>query len=265
VGRGAAPRPVPLVACVVVAAGSGTRLGAGPKAFVLLGGLPLLGHAALGVAAACDDSGEPAVDLLVVVAPPGSLSAARNALAGRWPVDRDLVVVAGGSDRVESVQAGLAALPAPVQVVLVHDAARCLTPPGTIASIVATVRSGHDAVAPGVAVVDTVKLVDESTGPPWTVQGTPQRTALRAIQTPQGFRREVLESAHEALRRSDLAIAVTDDAGAVEAMGGTVTIIPGHAEAFKITTVEDLRAAEWVLASRASRTTGEDPTMRNGR
>lgn len=245
------------VACVVVAAGSGSRLGAGvPKALVPLAGRPLLAHAIEGVAAAVDADGSPAVDVLVVVGPPDRLAQVDEVVAASWPVRRPAIVRAGGADRVASVRAGLTALPASTAVVLVHDAARCLMPAAMFAAVVAAVRSGHDAVVPGMAVVDTVKLVDVGDGPPWRVRSTPARVSLRAVQTPQGFRRQVLDAAHRTADGANGAgapVEVTDDAGLVEAAGGEVSVIPGHADGLKITTAEDLRVAEWALLARAAR------------
>jgi 2-C-methyl-D-erythritol 4-phosphate cytidylyltransferase len=152
-----------------------------------------------------------------------------------------LVVVAGGETRQDSVAAALRALPAEVDVVLVHDAARPLAPSDLVDAVAATVRSGASAVVPGVAVADTVKQVD----PAGRVEATLDRSVLRAIQTPQGFRRDVLEAAHA--RASSVA---TDDAGLVEALGETVLVVAGSEEAFKVTRPIDLLMAEAVLARR---------------
>jgi 2-C-methyl-D-erythritol 4-phosphate cytidylyltransferase len=141
-------------------------------------------------------------------------------------------VVAGGAERPDSVAAGLAALPADVDIVLVHDAARALTPSSQFAAVAAAVAAGAPAVVPGVPVVDTVKQVDGS----GTVVATPPRAALRAIQTPQGFRRDVLERAHATAG----AHPVTDDAELVEALGLPVLVVPGDPRAHKITTPDDL-------------------------
>ena len=117
--------------------------------------------------------------------------------------------VAGGAERTESVAAGLAALDTGCDVVLVHDAARCLTPTTVFDRVVAAVRAGADGVVPGLAVVDTVKTVDAE----GLVTGTPDRVSLRAVQTPQGFRRAVLLAAHAS------GAVATDDAALVERRG----------------------------------------------
>jgi 2-C-methyl-D-erythritol 4-phosphate cytidylyltransferase len=127
-------------------------------------------------------------------------------------------------------------------VVLVHDAARPLAPPELADAVVATIRAGADAVVPGVALADTVKQVD----PAGRVEATPDREVLRAVQTPQGFLRAVLQEAHAAASGAS----ATDDAGLVEQLGRTVLVVPGSEEAFKVTRPLDLVLAEAVLARR---------------
>jgi 2-C-methyl-D-erythritol 4-phosphate cytidylyltransferase len=152
-----------------------------------------------------------------------------------------VTVVAGGAERQQSVARALAAVPNEIDIVLVHDAARALTPPELIESVAAAVRGGRPAVIPVLPVVDTIKRV----GVEAEVIATVDRSPLRAVQTPQGFRREVLVAAHA--RAVD---AHTDDAGMVEAMGGRVVTVPGHEEAFKVTRPLDLLLAEAVLRER---------------
>ena len=177
-------------AAVVPAAGRGERLGPGtPKALRLLGGVPLLVHAVHALSAARS------VDLVVVAAPPDGVAQVRALLADH-EVGAEVTVVAGGATRQESVRLALAALPDDVDVVLVHDAARPLVPVELVDRVAAAVRDGADAVVPGLPVADTVKRVD----PTGRVEETLDRSALRAIQTPQGFRRPVLAAAHARLR-----------------------------------------------------------------
>lgn len=152
----------------------------------------------------------------------------------------DVAVVPGGDDRAASVVAALAVLPAEVDLVLVHDAARCLTPPAVVTRVVAALRAGAPAVVPVVPVADTVKRVADG-----VVVGTVARHDLRRVQTPQGFRRRVLERAH---RSPD--VGHTDDAGLVESLGVPVAVVDGHEEAFKVTGPTDLLLAEAVLAAR---------------
>jgi len=223
------------VGVVVVAAGSGTRLGAGlPKAFVPLRGRPLLGYAVDTVARL------PRLAALVVVAPPGLADPTGPSWAG-VDLPPDAVVVAGGASRTDSVAAGLAAL-GDVDVVLVHDAARCLTPLEVFERVVEAVRGGAAGAVPGIALVDTVKAVDAQ----GVITGTPDRASLRAVQTPQGFAREVLVAAYAG------GSAATDDAALVELGGHHVVVVEGDPLAFKVTTRDDLEHAERVLALRAS-------------
>jgi len=217
------------VAVLVPAAGAGVRLGAGiPKALCLLAGEPLLVHAIRRVLAA------PSVGFVVVAAPPGD-PAAVGELAG--PV----TVVLGGATRQASVAAALAAVPDRYGIILIHDAARALAPTSLVESVAAAVRAGRDAVIPVLPVVDTVKEVSAS----GQVVGTVDRSVLRAVQTPQGFRRAVLAAAHAAATDEH-----TDDAGMVEKLGVPVHTVPGAESAFKITRPVDLLFAEALLAGR---------------
>ncbi len=153
------------------------------------------------------------------------------------------MTVTGGATRQDSVRAALEILPDEVDVVLVHDAARPLAPVSLIDAVAAAVRGGAPAVVPGMPVDDTVKRV----GADGIVHETPPRESLRAIQTPQGFRRSVLERAHA----QGVTSAITDDAGLVELLGEPVLVIAGAADAFKITRPDDLARAEAVLAAQA--------------
>jgi len=225
-------------AAVVPAAGRGERLGPGtPKALRLLGGVPLLVHAVHALSAARS------VDLVVVAAPADGVAQVRALLADH-DVGAEVTVVAGGTTRQESVRLALAALPDAVDVVLVHDAARPLAPVELVDRVAAAVRDGADAVVPGLPVADTIKRVD----PTGRVEETLDRSVLRAIQTPQGFRRPVLAAAHAGA--DDSVSDLTDDAGLVERAGGTVVVVPGDEEAFKVTRPLDLLLAEAALARR---------------
>ncbi|MCW2707469.1 MAG: 2-C-methyl-D-erythritol 4-phosphate cytidylyltransferase [Frankiales bacterium] len=214
------------VGVVVPAAGAGIRLGAGrPKALHDLAGEPLLVHAVRQLRAC------PSIGPVVVAAPPADVAAVQALLP-------DALVVAGGAERQDSVAAGLAALPAEVDLVLVHDAARALVPVDVVEAVVAALRDGAQAVVPVLPVADTVKQVAAD----GTVVRTVPRADLRAVQTPQGFQRSVLEAAHRTSSGS-----LTDDAGLVEAAGVTVHTVAGSPLAFKVTTPFDLLVAEAVL------------------
>jgi 2-C-methyl-D-erythritol 4-phosphate cytidylyltransferase len=231
------------VAILVPAAGMGVRMGPGaPKALRELAGAPLLLHAVRRIAAARS------VGIIVVAAPPGDESLVAAMLdeisdIPDIPDIPDILVVVGGATRQESVAAALAAVPARFDLILVHDAARALTPPELFESVAAAVRAGAGAVVPALPVVDTIKRV----GTGGEVLTTVDRTPLRAVQTPQGFRREILQAAHAAAADTH-----TDDAGMVEAMGVRVDTVPGSELAFKITRRFDLILAEALIVNAAN-------------
>ena len=217
------------VAVIVVAAGNGTRLGAGaPKAFVPLAGRTILEHALHSVAGMCV---EPHV---VVVAPAGLVDDARGILA-RVIGAGD--VVAGGTTRQASVAAGLA-LVGDADIVLVHDAARALTPAALFDRVVDAVASTGGGAIPGLPVSDTIKR----TAAGGVIVETVDRSELAAVQTPQGFPAAELRAAYARAVRE-----VTDDAQLMADAGHAVTVVEGDPLAFKVTTAWDLRRAEELL------------------
>jgi 2-C-methyl-D-erythritol 4-phosphate cytidylyltransferase/2-C-methyl-D-erythritol 2,4-cyclodiphosphate synthase len=222
----------PVVAVILVAAGSGERLAAGiPKAFVEVGGVTLLEHAVSRVVI------HPAVRDLVVAAPAELVESARavvvEAAAGFLSGP---VVVPGGRTRQESVARGLAALADDVEFVLVHDMARAFVPSNVVGRVVNALTKGAQAVVPTLPVTDTLRaIVDDG-----RLGSTVDRSRLAAVQTPQGFARSVLVAAHAA----SAGRAATDDASLVEAAGVPVVSVPGAPEAFKVTVPLDLRLAE---------------------
>ncbi|HWL97026.1 MAG TPA: 2-C-methyl-D-erythritol 4-phosphate cytidylyltransferase [Nocardioidaceae bacterium] len=245
-------------AAIVPAAGRGERLGPGaPKALREVAGVPLLVHAVRGLC----DSGQ--VDLVVVAAPPADRATVERLLR---PVVADvaLAVVDGGETRQQSVAAALDSLPDDVDAVLVHDAARAFTPAEVCARVAAAIRAGAEAVVPVLPVADTIKQVSGNTAASGasgntgntgnTVEATLDRTSLRAVQTPQGFRRDVLVRAHAAS-----AAGATDDASLAEALGVVVTVVDGSDEAFKVTRPLDLLLAEALLRARAMSAYDEEP------
>jgi 2-C-methyl-D-erythritol 4-phosphate cytidylyltransferase len=189
-----------------------------------------------------------AVSLVVVVAPPDGAAEVRTLLdAHALPERTEFLVVPGGDSRQESVRIGLDALPAGIDIVLVHDAARPLVPVDTVDGVIEAVRGGAPAVVPALPLTDTVKQVEPAGAPgePEPVVATPERSRLRAVQTPQGFERDTLVRAHATVTEN-----VTDDASMVEQLGLRVVVVPGHEEAFKVTRPLDLILAEAVLARR---------------
>ncbi|MCF3139684.1 2-C-methyl-D-erythritol 4-phosphate cytidylyltransferase [Paenarthrobacter sp. AR 02] len=241
-----------VTAVIVVAAGSGERLGYGmPKAQVPLGGETILMHALRGVVASD-------VARQVCVAVPQGDTALR-ALIAEFTVDLvdggpEISVVDGGSTRADSVRAALAALEDGTEFVLVHDAARALAPERVFERVAEALAAGAKAVIPTMPVVDTIKTVAGTDGAdaliaPELVTGTAPREELRAVQTPQGFELATLLRAHEAAGLFDgkQAAAVTDDAMLVELLGVPVHAVRGASQSLKITTPLDLIIAEGLL------------------
>jgi 2-C-methyl-D-erythritol 4-phosphate cytidylyltransferase len=219
------------VVAVVPAAGLGERLRAGiPKAFCELDGHTLLEHAVSGLLESR------VVNHVVVAVPADRIAQAEKVLAGRASV------VAGGIGRTESVRLALSALSGEPDFVLVHDAARALTPPALIIRVVEALRAGHGAVVPALPVSDTIKAVDVN----GVVLGTPERAGLRAVQTPQGFATDLLLRAYERAAQV-VGAAFTDDASMVEQVGGQVQVVDGDPLAFKITTQLDLLLAQAIV------------------
>ena len=226
----------PAVAVIIVAAGSGTRLGRPePKAFVTVGQRSILEHALETVFSLSE-----AVQVIVVAPSALVYDARAQAKKVAGSAADYLTVVGGGDTRQQSVAAGLAQLNPAVEVVLVHDAARAFTPVGQFDVVIAAVRATGGGVIPSLPVADTIKQID------WTgaIESTLDRSALVAVQTPQGFPRAALVAAYAASTQDE-----TDDAGVFSAAGNPVTIVDGDPFAFKITTPWDLRRAEALLAS----------------
>ncbi|MHC6595034.1 2-C-methyl-D-erythritol 4-phosphate cytidylyltransferase [Arthrobacter sp. C152] len=241
-----------LTAVVVVAAGSGQRLGYGmPKAAVPLGSETILMHALRGIVAS-----EVATQVCVAL-PAGDeglrrlCEEFRSELADGGPL---VTVVDGGDTRADSVRAGIAALMDGIEAVLVHDAARALTPEAVFHRVADALAAGAAAVIPALPVVDTIKTVAPTAGgdaalAPEVVTGTVAREELRAVQTPQGFRLATLLQAHQAAQHLDgqQSATVTDDAMLVEMLGTPVHVVRGSTQSLKITTPLDLIFAEGLL------------------
>ncbi|MCW2524887.1 MAG: ispD [Frankiales bacterium] len=216
------------VAVIVVAAGSGLRLGAAaPKAYVEVGGRSILEWAVRAMSA------HVAVTEIVIVTPQPQLE---QTAAADWA--SGCAVVAGGVERHDSVRAGLSALSPNAHHVLVHDAARPFVPSEVLERVIDALLAGAPAVIPALAVTDTVKRV-QLRGSATVVSETLPRQDLVAVQTPQGFTRAALESAHRTRSQS-----VTDDASLIEQAGGEVVVVLGSPDSFKITTPHDLVLAE---------------------
>ena len=213
-----------------------------PKQFLPVGGEPLLFHTLASLRAV------PFLSGVVIAAPEKHLEETRRtaerALSGALPV----TIVPGGAERQESVANALAALPQTCGWVMVHDAVRPFGSPALWEAVHRAARR-HGAAVPGLPAAETVKRVAGA-----MVLETLPREALVLVQTPQGFRRDLLFRAY--LEAARLGLRATDDASLVEALGEPVAVVPGERENLKITTPWDLRLAAWLLGSR---TTGGTP------
>jgi 2-C-methyl-D-erythritol 4-phosphate cytidylyltransferase len=206
---------------VVVAGGTGHRFG-GLKQFADIGGRALVDWSV--------DAARAAADGVVLVVP---ADLAGTSVPDTHGAD---IVIAGGSTRAASVRAGLGAVPADADVIVVHDGARPLASPALFRAVVEAVTAGAAAAVPALALADTLKRVDDG-----AVVATVDRGGLVSVQTPQAFRAEVLRRAHAG---GDDA---SDDAGLVEAQGTTVRVVPGEARNLKVTTPADLDMARALL------------------
>ncbi len=229
--------PTPFDA-VIVAAGSGRRMGGVRKAHLQLCGRPVLDHSidALRRAPGCGG--------IVVVLHPEEFE--RGEEAARLRDAFGITAVAcGGATRQQSVLAGLGAAGEGAEVVLIHDAARPLVSPAVVAEVAQAAGRWGAAIA-AVPAAHTVKQVDAD----GRILATPPRDALYFAHTPQGFRRELILRAHRAAR--DAAFTGTDDAQLVERLGEPVHVVQDSPHNLKITTPEDLLVAEALLKSWAA-------------
>ncbi|MEX0768990.1 MAG: 2-C-methyl-D-erythritol 4-phosphate cytidylyltransferase [Microthrixaceae bacterium] len=217
--------------CILLAAGSGQRFGS-LKQFDPLGDGRVIDYAAVTAAAVCDG--------VVAVLPADSL-ATENGV-----VPAASMVVAGGATRSESVRAGLMAVPTEAVVILVHDAARPLATAELFTRVIETVRTGEAAVVPAIRVVDTIRSVEagsSGSGSSGAGSSVIDRDLLRAVQTPQGFRADLLRQAYVGSKEA------TDDAALVEALGYQITLVDGERTNLKLTEFSDRVLAEALLSS----------------
>ena len=211
-------------AAIIAGAGSGHRLGADlPKALVKLLDKTLVEHAVAALA--------PVAELIIITAPAGFEDKFKELLGDQ------VTIITGGVLRSDSIRIALEKIPANYEFVLVHDAARAIASTELANNIVSELVKGEQAVIPALNVVDTIKEVDAG----GYVRSTPDRSTLRAVQTPQGFVKSVLAHAHSSAEDA------TDDAALVEAIGIKVKVISGEERALKITTKSDLTRAAQIL------------------
>jgi 2-C-methyl-D-erythritol 4-phosphate cytidylyltransferase len=219
---------------VVVAAGRGERLGGAPKQFRPLGGVPVVCWAVWPLLEGL--SGE-----IVLVLPEAALEDAAALLTRHVEgADRRVRLAAGGVRRQDSVRAGLQAIDGTGGVVVVHDGARPFASAALVERVAREAAAGR-AVVPALPAADTIKRVDGE-----RVVETIERRAVMAVQTPQGFPRDVLEAAHAAWPDGE---AATDDAAMCERMGAPVGWVPGEERNRKLTGPEDWWWAERVVES----------------
>lgn len=227
-----ARKALPLKKCgaVIVAAGTASRMGGIDKVMAPLGGEPMI----VRTVRAFQNCG--AIAEIVVVTREDLILSITSLCRG---MDKVKAVVAGGASRQESVARGLSALSGQMKLAAVHDGARPLV---SDAVIDRTVRAAHSygAAAPAVPVKDTIKVVKGG-----LVMATPDRNALRAVQTPQVFDFDLLRGALEKAEKDKAA--VTDDCSAVERLGMKVKIVEGEERNLKITTPLDLKIAALLL------------------
>ncbi|MGV0340936.1 2-C-methyl-D-erythritol 4-phosphate cytidylyltransferase [Corynebacterium mastitidis] len=241
--RTSSPRGERRVTALIAAAGKGSRLGASvPKAFVTLRERSLVERSIVTMMT----SG--VVDEIVVLISPDMEDYAarllwrRGLLGGEVPVR----LVHGGGERADSVWQGLRAIEAEEGVVLIHDSARALTPPGLVARVARAVLAGHPGVIPVLPVADTIKRIDAPGGT--AVVDTPARDLLRAVQTPQGFDLAALREANRAyFAQEERSFEATDDASLMEWHGQPVVCVPGDPMALKITTPIDMMLARTIV------------------
>ena len=229
-----------MIAAIVVAAGAGTRFGvSGGKQLAEVSDRPVVAHTLL----AFEEAGS--VDAVVLVAHPDRVDEFRK-IAIDAGADKVVAVVPGGETRQGSVSAGVLALPPDAELVVVHDGARPLVTPATVDAAIAALAGSPetDGVVVGHPVVDTLKRADAA----GMVADTPDRSGLWAAQTPQVFRRTVLEGALASA--SAEGFVGTDDAAVVERAGGRVRMVEGSRDNIKVTRPEDLALVEWVLERR---------------
>jgi 2-C-methyl-D-erythritol 4-phosphate cytidylyltransferase / 2-C-methyl-D-erythritol 2,4-cyclodiphosphate synthase len=231
----------PRVSLIVVAAGRGARLGGAiPKQYLPCAGRPLICHAIEALTSAHEFAA------VTVVIHPDDRDLYDAAIADLAPgaVRALTAPVFGGATRQQSVRNGLEAQAnAEPEIVLIHDGARPFAARGLVSRAIEAARR-HGAAVPATPITDTVKQVDRE----GRIVASPERASLRAVQTPQAFRFDLILEAHRTSRRADL----TDDAAVAEAAGHPVFVFDGDSDNVKVTTMPDLREAEARLTSNAT-------------
>ena len=229
-------------AVIIAAAGSGRRMGGGlNKQYINIAGMPVLARSVLVF------EENPHIHEIVLVVRPGEEELCRRQIIEPYGFQKIFAIIGGGAQRQDSVREALAVLPPDVELVLVHDGARPLVSQEVVEQVIAAAAQ-YGAAVPAVPVKDTIKTIAFTGDSGAVVMDTPARRSLRAVQTPQGFHRDILERAFAACRDT---ASVTDDASMVEALGLPVRVTPGEERNLKITTPEDVTRAEQLLSGHA--------------
>lgn len=225
-------------ACAIIAsAGSGRRMGlAEKKQYLPLGDRPILAHT-LGVFEA-----SPRIKDVVLVVPPGEVEVCRKGIVEAFGFGKVRVIVEGGEERQDSVRKGLERVE-DTDLVLIHDGVRPFVDVRMIEEVLEA-ASRWGAAITAIPVRDTVKRVSQG----GMVEGTIDRDGLWLVQTPQAFRRNVIDEAHR--RALKEGVYCTDDGALVERLGVPVTVVRGSWRNIKVTTRDDLELAEAILGSR---------------
>lgn len=229
----------PFCTMIVPAAGSSARMGGGDKLMMELEGVPVLVRTLRALDAA------QLVDEIIIATREDRLLEVAD-LCRRCGLRKPVRVVQGGENRTQSVLAAACEADAKAQFIAVHDGARPLVLPEDVDAVIRFACQTH-AAAPALPVTDTVKTADE-TG---RVTGTPDRSTLFAVQTPQVFQADVLKAALQSAAEAKLPL--TDDCAAVERLGKQVYLLPGNPENIKITRPLDLAVAAAILRQREER------------
>jgi len=222
---------------IIVAAGKGSRMGTKEsKQYLKLGGKPILVHTLERFQQMTETHS------IALVVGPQEVERCKSYVKD-YGLTKVVRVLPGGRERQDSVYEGLKALPASVQMILVHDGVRPFVRDKQIRACWQAAEKAGAAVL-AVPVKDTIKVIDES----GYIRSTPDRKSLWAIQTPQAFCRSLLEKAHDKAKQDNFT--GTDDAMLVERLGAQVLVVEGDYRNIKITTPEDLPWAECILQNK---------------
>lgn len=227
-----------MVLAIIVAAGKGTRMkSALPKPYLALADKPILAR----TIEVFEKSA--AIDAIIVVTSPAYVQQCQTDIVAAYGLTKVIQVVAGGKERQHSVYNALLKAPVETDIVLIQDGVRPFVTDEMIDANIAECKQ-HGAVITAVPVKDTIKEIVDG-----MVQGTPERSRLWSVQTPQTFYYQLLLQAYTALLSTDAV--VTDDASVVEHAGKKVAVTLGTYDNIKITTPEDIMIAEQILKGRA--------------